>query len=74
MPVTLAIWESLEQLRQQFPCALAWGQAASEEGESVSHAEEASQEQTQFGPARPRRQARLSKCVSGPKWVQYMYL
>jgi len=40
----------------------------------VSHAEEASQEQTQSGPARPRRQARPSKRVSGPEWVQYMYL
>jgi hypothetical protein len=35
MPVTLATWESLEQLRQQFPRAPAWGQAASKEGESV---------------------------------------
>jgi hypothetical protein len=41
MPVTLATWESLEQLRQQFPRVPAWGQAASEEGESVSNAQEA---------------------------------
>ena len=38
MPVSLATWESLEQLRQQFPRAPAWGQAAVQERGNVSNA------------------------------------
>jgi hypothetical protein len=31
-PESLATWEVLELLRQRFPAALAWGQAAPKEG------------------------------------------
>jgi hypothetical protein len=37
MPVSLATWKSLELLRQQFPRAPAWGQAAVQAGGTVSN-------------------------------------
>jgi hypothetical protein len=35
-PASLATWEDAEALRQHFPAAPAWGQAASENGGVVS--------------------------------------
>jgi hypothetical protein len=35
-PRSLATWEDLEALKQKFPRAPAWGQAASRRGENVS--------------------------------------
>jgi hypothetical protein len=69
MPISLATWENLEQLRQQFPRAPAWGQAASEEEGNVSSSEDAHREQAPSGPARPRRQARPNARLVGPEWV-----
>ena len=39
MPASLATWEPLEYIKQQFPRALAWGQAVSQDGGNVSNSD-----------------------------------
>lgn len=52
MPASLATWEHLEALRQQFPCALAWGHVGSQEratASTVAHPATAHPEDTEAG-------------------------
>jgi hypothetical protein len=82
-PPELSTWEPLEQLRQQFPRAPAWGHAGSEDGGNVSslHLPGTSEEDTPGVEAvalpagdeaalmtRPKRLRRPSTRVSGPLW------
>jgi hypothetical protein len=80
LPASLATWEDVEALRQRFPRAPAWGQAASHQGGNVSNsgaaAEEAGAEQDvahgntkEDGPRRSTRARRPNTHVQGPAWA-----
>ena len=69
----LATWEDKETLKQLFPRAPAWGQAASKKGGVVSDqangsAFEESEEVIQ-PTGRPRREPRLPARLAGPEWA-----
>lgn len=81
--VELATWEDEVPLRQEFPRALAWGQAGSKEGGDVTVAtdapmtgeaeeapsvpKEACREADKRG--RPRRALKTNSNVYGPDWL-----
>jgi hypothetical protein len=79
MPRSLATWEDLEALKQRFPRAPAWGQAAYEGGEDVSSQlpeEPEDVARTVAGTARPgevprRKSSRVKRpnqLIMGPEW------
>lgn len=82
MLASLATWESLEELRRQFPRAPAWGHAGSKAGGDVrspapspsATSEEASSEAddqehlAQPAATRPKRNRRPNPAVLGPEW------
>jgi hypothetical protein len=80
MPSSLATWEKLEHLKQQFPNAPALGQAGSFGGGGVGTAtstiplcvEEANQAEDSHGPRRSLRARRPNVRVYGPEWTQPM--
>lgn len=78
MPPSLATWELLESLRQQFPRAPAWGHAGTQEGGNVStravpgsqQSAETSQDKGESpSAARPKRNRKLNPLTSGPEWL-----
>ena len=78
MPPALATWESVEQLRQQFPRAPAWGQAVSQDRGNVSAPEEPEPDEPSKEPeqaetsaaSRPKRSVRPNTLLSGPEWLK----
>ena len=78
MPASLATWEPLEYIKQQFPRALAWGQAVSQDGGNVSNSypqdqllsDEATAEpgERHLVEAWPKRTARPSVRIADPEW------
>ena len=77
MPVSLATWESVEELRRQFPRSPAWGHADTQREGIVSSTPDASTDDAADGPevypsnagppsSRPKRQARPNSRVFGP--------
>jgi hypothetical protein len=76
MPVTLATWEQLDQLRQQFPRAPAWGHAGSQAVGNVSntaHSPATSQDSEDVVPEkdepRPKQMIKPNNKFSGPAWI-----
>ena len=79
MPASLATWENLEQLRQQFPFAPAWGHAGSQGRVNVStvphtepdptteHAGEEEAGPSKWEPKESRKR-RPNTLVIGPTW------
>lgn len=70
-----ATWENLESLKQQFPRALAWGQANSQERGGVSDLEELAPEQldqatTGPRPTQPMKQRQLPAWLASPELVR----
>uniref|UniRef100_A0A8R7UV01 Chromo domain-containing protein n=1 Tax=Triticum urartu TaxID=4572 RepID=A0A8R7UV01_TRIUA len=65
----LATWEDLETLKQMFPRAPAWGQAASQQGEIVSNMGTAEQQEEAQSRARPIRKPHLPTRLAGPEWA-----
>jgi hypothetical protein len=79
LPVSLSTWEDIEALRQCFPRAPAWGQAASHQGD-VSNMEATAEEvrddyddahgnHMDDGPRRSTRACRPNTRVQGPAWA-----
>ena len=78
MPASLATWEPLEYIKQQFPRAPAWGQAASQDGGNVSNSDPQDQLLSDEAIAKPgerhlveawpKRTARPSVRIAGPEW------
>jgi hypothetical protein len=75
MPASLATWEPLEYIKQQFPRAPAWGQAASQDGGNVDPQDQFLSDEGSAEPgkrhlveARPKRSARPSIRIAGPEW------
>ena len=68
LPPTLSTWEDMEQLRQRFPQAPAWGQAGSDGGGDVSNTTTTPPEDNADGPRRSVRQRRPNPHVQGPEW------
>ncbi|KAK2630877.1 hypothetical protein QOZ80_UnG0719800 [Eleusine coracana subsp. coracana] len=71
-PQSLATWEDEEALRQQFPCAPAWGQASLQKVGSVTTTPVAEAENKQEQAAEPCQTVRLhkpNKKYSGPEWA-----
>jgi hypothetical protein len=60
---SLATWEDLEAVKQQFPMAAVWGQPASQEGGSVSRLTTQAN-----GPRKSTRPRKANVCVTGPEW------
>lgn len=70
VPETEATWEDLDSLRQEFPRAPAWGQAASEEGGGVSDLDMDHKSNATPGPSpRPTRAHRLP-ARAGREWFR----
>jgi hypothetical protein len=73
MPKSLATWESLQQLRQQFPYAPAWGHAGSQEKGDVSTVPNPAHSQQLLpgepSEARPKRARKPNERFAGPTWV-----
>lgn len=76
MPVSLATWEQLDQLRQQFPRAPAWGHAGSQAVGNVSNTAHAlTTEQDLHGEEpdtvepRPKRLIKPNNKFRGPAWI-----
>ena len=69
----LATWEDKEMLKQMFPRAPAWGQAASKKGgiDSDQASRSASDEREKLiqVTGRPRREPRLPARLVGPEWA-----
>lgn len=58
-PPSLSTWEELETIRQRFPFAPAWGQAASEEQGDVT---------TPAGPRRSSRPRKPNARIMSSEW------
>jgi len=69
LPASLATWENLESLRQQFPLAPTWGQVVSQGEGGVSSPSTTTPTLEVSGP-RPKRQVKPNKRMSGPEWVR----
>ena len=67
-PGEMATWEDKVTLRQKFPRAPAWGQAASKAGGIVSEQEKRENGFQALG--RPKRQPRLPARLAGPEWAK----
>jgi len=63
MLVSLATWEDMEALHQQFPEAAVWGQSASQERGGVS-----SRPPPADGPRKSSRPTKPNQRVFGPEW------
>jgi len=63
MPESLAMWEPLEQLHQQFPRAPTWGHAGSQEGGNVSTATYQTTDSVEASEADP-----MSEVGARPAW------
>jgi hypothetical protein len=72
MDASLASWEDIAALRDQFPKAPAWGQAGSEEVADVSDSveEPVNAGNTREENVRTVRVRRPNKRVRGPEWVE----
>ena len=79
MPVSLATWKSVEELRRQFLQSPAWGHVGTQGGGIVSNTPDATTVDAAGGPEvypsnagppspRPKRQARPNSKVFGPMW------
>lgn len=80
LPSSLATWENLEALRQQFPLAPAWGQAGAHGGGDVSNTKGKTDDpiQQESPPRedaeknqdkRPKRMLKPNVKLAGPEWV-----
>lgn len=76
-PESLATWEDLDYLRQQFPLAPAWGQAGSLQGRNVTTTTIVPGQPVVDKPAneqaRPRRSSRPKTGnvrIGGPEWIR----
>lgn len=67
----MVTWEDKVSLKQRFPRALAWGQAASKRGGIVSSSEQRTKAPSNDVQAlgRPKRQPRLPARLAGPEWA-----
>ncbi|XP_066341562.1 uncharacterized protein [Miscanthus floridulus] len=80
MPPALATWESVEQLRQQFPRAPGWGQAVAQDRGNVSAPEEPVPDDPRKDPeqtsaaSRPKRSVQPNMLLSGPEWIKVVYM
>jgi hypothetical protein len=79
MPAALATWESVDELRRQFPRSPAWGHAGTQGGGIVSNTPDTTTADAAGDPEgcpsddvppspRPKRQARPNSKVFGPMW------
>ena len=71
LPESLATWEDLEFLKQQFSQAPVWGQLASQSGGNVSNENTAASSSVdQDGPRAGTRLRKPNPKIHGPDWVQ----
>jgi hypothetical protein len=69
MLASLATWENFEQLRQQFPCAPAWGHAGTQGGATfIATVPKPTIEGAEEPEPRAAREKRPNPRFAGPEW------